>query len=66
MSNILRFRVGDIVNHHALRGAPPTSRNHVITALGSLPSGRGVAWLSDRIGCVALETLSPAVTEKIP
>lgn len=53
-----RFQVGDVVDYQAVIDGPVTSRGHVITLLGSLPSGRAVAWITGKTGCVAIEALS--------
>lgn len=53
-----RFQIGDVVDYHAVIDGPVTSRGHVVTALGSLPSGRPVAWITGKARCVTLEALS--------
>lgn len=51
------WRVGDECNYHARIGGPVTTSGHVIREIAIL-SGRTVAWITGKSGCVAIEALS--------
>lgn len=53
-----RFLLGDVVNYHSVIGGPVTSTGHVVMAIQLAPSGRDVAWISGKSGCVAVAALS--------
>ena len=53
------MKEGDRVNFHAVIGEPPTSTDHFIEYIGTIPSASGqVAWITGKAGCVSLEALS--------
>jgi hypothetical protein len=51
------WRIGDVVNYHSRIGGPVTTSGHTIREIGVL-SGRTVAWITGKVGCVAIEALS--------
>ena len=51
------WRIGDEVNYHSRIGGSVTTSGHTIREIGVL-SGRTVAWITGKAGCVAIEALS--------
>lgn len=49
---VKQLNVGDIVDYHSFVGGEITSRDHKIYAIGTLPSGQKVAWITGKIRCV--------------
>lgn len=56
----MTFKIGDEVSYHSIIGGPATSHCHMITAIEFAPNNYGcdVAWISGKIGCVAMQALS--------
>ena len=52
------WRVGNECNYHSRIGGPVTTSGHRIRELGMLGSGKMVAWITGKTGCVAVEALS--------
>lgn len=62
LSNASGFKIGDSVDFHSVIGGPVTSTDHVISHIEMRPNnfGSDVAWITGRVGCVALDALSNA------
>lgn len=56
----MTFKAGDVVDYHARIGGPVTSTGHEVESVGFLSSGHEVAWITGKIGHVAIEALSPS------
>ena len=54
------FEIGDKVDFHSIIGGDITSENHVIKRIELEPNNFGcdVAWITNKSGCVALDSLS--------
>ena len=57
------LKIGDMVDYHSVIGEEITSRNHIIKAVQMWSSGKMVAWITDKSGCVAIDALSLTPTE---
>ena len=64
----LHLKAGDIVDYHSVIGEEITSRGHTVKSvqhMNSDPESRIVAWITDKVGCVALEALSRSTSDRI-
>jgi hypothetical protein len=54
------IKVGDLVDYHSVIGGPVTSSGHRVVQIIDTPNnfGHAVAFVSNKIGCVAVSALS--------
>lgn len=52
-----KVEIGEMVRYHPIIGGEHDGNEYKVTAIGEL-SGRRVAWLEGKRGCVALKALS--------